>query len=209
MAANYDKIARVYDLLSRMVFGRHIEQAQVCMLDHVPSGSSILIVGGGTGWILEKLSEEHPQGLQIDYVEVSGQMIALSQKRNYEKNKVNFINVPIEEFISNKSYDVIITPFVLDNFSADKVGSIFEKLDGRLKVNGKWLYADFVYDKVKSTLWQKLLLKVMYFFFRITSGIETQELVSMDKYFAGSYEIQFEAAHYFKFIRSAVYRKLG
>jgi hypothetical protein len=140
---------------------------------------------------------------------VSGQMIALSQKRNYEKNKVNFINVPIEEFISNKSYDVIITPFVLDNFSADKVGSIFEKLDGRLKVNGKWLYADFVYDKVKSTLWQKLLLKVMYFFFRITSGIETQELVSMDKYFAGSYEIQFEAAHYFKFIRSAVYRKLG
>lgn len=208
MPANYDKIASVYDLLSRMIFGRNIEQAQVCMLKYVPTGSGILIVGGGTGWILEKLSEQSPHGLQIDYVEVSAKMIMLSKKRNYRVNSVNFINMPIEEFISDKQYDVIITPFILDNFSADKIGPVFAKLDERLKHNGLWLYADFVYDKAKSPLWQKFLLKVMYFFFRITSGIETQELISMDIYFAGSYEIQFEESNYFNFIRSVVYRKL-
>jgi ubiquinone/menaquinone biosynthesis C-methylase UbiE len=110
MPANYDNIARVYDLLSRVIFGRHIEQAQVCMLEYVPSGSSILIVGGGTGWILEKLSDQYPHGLQIDYVEISAEMIVLSEKRNHKENVVNFINKPIEEFISDKSYDVIITP---------------------------------------------------------------------------------------------------
>ena len=208
MPANYDKIARIYDLLSRMIFGKHIEQAQVCMLEYVPSGSAILIVGGGTGWILEKLSEKWPQGLQIEYVEVSAEMISLSKKRDCRENVVNFINIPIEEFISYKQYDVIVTPFVFDNFRDDKIKIIFTKLDQGLKVNGKWLFADFVYDKEKSPLWQKFLLKVMYFFFRITSSIETQELTSMDKYFARSYEIQFEAFHYFKFITSVVYRKL-
>ena len=209
MPANYDNIAHVYDLLSRMIFGRHIEQAQVCMLEYVPPDSNILIVGGGTGWILEKLSHRYSQGLEIDYVESSAEMTSLSQKRNCKKNVVNFIHLPIEEFISNKSYDVIITPFVFDNFGEDKIEKIFAKLHERLKVNGIWLYADFVYDKTTSPFWQKLLLKVMYFFFRFASSIETQELISMDKYFAGSYEIHFEASYYFRFIRSVVYRKLG
>jgi ubiquinone/menaquinone biosynthesis C-methylase UbiE len=191
-----------------MIFGRNIEQAQVCMLGYVPKGSSILIVGGGTGWILDKLSERCPQGLRIDYVEVSAQMTALSRKRDCRENIVNFIDMPIEEFISDTSYDVIITPFIFDNFVEEKIKIAFAKLDESLNVNGKWLFADFLYDKAKSPLWQKFLLKVMYFFFRISTGIETQELVNMDKYFSVSYEVQFEAFHYFKFIRSAVYRKL-
>jgi ubiquinone/menaquinone biosynthesis C-methylase UbiE len=207
MPANYDKIASIYDLLSRVIFGRHIEQAQVCMLEYIPSGSSILIVGGGTGWILEKISEQYPHGLKIDYVEVSAKMIALSQKRDCKENRVNFITLPVENFMADKDYDIVITPFILDNFSADKMASIFTRLDGQLKVSGKWLYADFVYDKAKSPLWQKLLLKVMYFFFRITSGIETQELINLDRYFKERYSIEFEASHYFKFIRSIVYRK--
>ena len=208
MPANYDNIARVYDLTSRLVFGKAIIQAQVCMLGYIPPNSSILIVGGGTGWILESLSELYPQGLAIDYVEVSAQMITLSKKRNYKDNKVNFIHQPIEEFNTARQYDVIITPFIFDNFSADKIELIFTKLDDRLKNNGLWLYADFVYDRSQSKLWQKLLLKIMYLFFRITCGIETQELISMDSYFAPSYHKEFGASHYFKFIQSIFYRKI-
>lgn len=207
MSTNYDNIAGVYDFLSRLIFGRHIVQAQVCLLKYVPPDSTILIVGGGTGWILERLAEEHPQGLQIDYVESSVQMIALSKKRGFKENTINFIHTPIEDFTMDKQYDVIITPFLFDNFQIEKIELVFSKLDAMLKTNGLWLYADFLYDKSPNHLWQKLLLKMMYLFFRITSTVEARELVSMDKYFAPSYSIEFEEFHYFKFIRSVVYRK--
>ena len=208
MPANYDSIAQVYDLTSRLVFGKAIIRAQECMLGYIQPDSNILIVGGGTGWILESISDLYPQGLYIDYVEASAQMIDLSKKRNCKDNKVNFIHLPIENFSTDKQYDVIITPFIFDNFSADKIELVFTKLDDRLKSNGLWLYTDFVYERSQSKLWQKILLKVMYLFFRITSGIETQELISMESYFAPSYHKEFEASHYFKFIQSIVYRKL-
>ena len=208
MPTNYDSIARIYDLTSRMVFGKAIVKAQECMLAYIRPESNMLIVGGGTGWILESLSELYPQGLSIDYVEVSAQMIALSQKRNYKGNKVNFIHQPIEEFTTSKQYDIIITPFIFDNFKQDKIEVVFGKLDRQLQNEGLWLYADFIYDKSQSKLWQKLLLKIMYLFFRITCGIETQDLISMESYFASSYHNEFEASHYFKFIKSVVYRKL-
>jgi ubiquinone/menaquinone biosynthesis C-methylase UbiE len=207
MPTNYDNIAGIYDLVSRLIFGKNIVKAQVCLLKNVPPGSHILIVGGGTGWIIDRLADEYPQGLKIDYVESSAQMVVLSQKRNHKSNTVNFIHLPIEDFTIDKQYDVIITPFIFDNFKIDKLELVFSKLDSMLKANGLWLYADFVYDKFHGPLWQKLLLKTMYLFFRITCGIETQELVIMDKYFALSYKIEFDKFHYFKFIRSVVYRK--
>jgi ubiquinone/menaquinone biosynthesis C-methylase UbiE len=208
MPTNYDSIAGIYDFLSRLIFGRQIVKAQVCLLKYVPPGSSILIAGGGTGWILERVAEEYPRGLTIDYVESSRRMIALSQKRNFKENAVNFIHVPIEDFTTDKQYDVIITPFLFDNFRIDKLEFIFAKSDAMLKTNGLWLYADFVYDKSPNHLWQRLLLKAMYLFFRITSTVEAQELINMDKYFAPSYQVEFEEFYYFKFIRSVVYRKI-
>ena len=206
MAANYDKIAGVYDSLSRMVFGKSIVRAQVCLLPFILPGGRILIVGGGTGWILEEIAQRYPQDLTIDYIESSAKMIALSRRRNCRKNVVNFIQQPIEDANLSQPYDVIITPFLFDNFQKDKVSLVFEKLDCKLKPNGRWLFADFI-SVADSPFWQKLLLKIMYFFFRVTSKIPTTELVPMDDYFS-TYQLEFEAYHFRRFIRSAVYKKV-
>ena len=207
MPTNYDNIARTYDFLSRLIFGRQIIEAQVSLLKYVPAGSSVLIAGGGTGWILERLTESHPLGLYIDYIESSERMIALSQKRNFKNNIVNFIHLPIEDFITDKQYDIIITPFLFDNFQKEKVEFVFTKLDGLLKRNGLWLYTDLDHDKGQKHLWQRLLLKSMYFFFRIMSTVEAKELSSIEGYFTPSYSIEFDRSFYFEFIRSVVYRK--
>ncbi len=81
------------------------------MLKHIPVNSSVLIVGGGTGWILEDISKLHSTGLTIDYIESSAKMISLSKKKNYMKNEINFINLPVENYILKKKYDVILTRF--------------------------------------------------------------------------------------------------
>ena len=207
MPTNYDKIAGTYDFLSRLIFGQQIIEAQVSLFKYIPSGSSILIVGGGTGWILERLAEKHPQGSEIDYIESSERMLALSQKRDIKENIINFTHMPIEDFMTDKQYDVIITPFLFDNFRKEKLEFVFTKLDNLLKPDGLWLYTDFDHDNSQKYLWQKLLLKAMYFFFQHLSTVEAKELSSIEEYFTPSYSIESDQSFYFKFIRSVAYRK--
>ncbi len=208
MAANYDKIAKVYDLLSRMVYGNHIRKSQVCLLKYIPAGSCILIVGGGTGWILEEITNQFNAGLTIDYVESSSQMITLSKKKWHGDNHVSFINLPIENFTAGHLYDVVLTPFLFDNFDAAKAGLLFNNMHGQLKTKGIWLYADFVYIENESPVWQKILLKTMYLFFRLTSNIETNQLENMESSFNNRYQKIFESWFYGRFIRSQAYQKL-
>jgi spermidine synthase len=82
MAGNYDNSASFYDGLSRLVFGRTLIAAQVAFLSSIPKNAKVLIIGGGTGWILEEITRLYPSGLTITYVEISANMMALSQKRN-------------------------------------------------------------------------------------------------------------------------------
>lgn len=208
MATNYDKIAGIYDLLSRIVFGPYIVKAQVCLIKYINPNSKILVVGGGTGWVLEELTKQHPSGLVIDYVESSAKMVGLSEKRNFGGNTVNFITLPIEDFTTVNQYDVIFTPFLFDNFKPDKTTFVFNALHTLLKSGGLWLYADFIYVDGQGTIWQKLLLKIMYFFFWVTSNIETNEIENMEPYFALGYIKIFDAWFYAQFIRSVAYRKL-
>ncbi len=207
MATNYDGIAHYYDLISRIVFGKTLVNAQTCLLKHLPANSNILLVGGGTGWILEEISSTFPSGLNIDFVESSAQMILLSKKRNFKQNKVNFINLPIENFNSEQQYDVIFTPFLFDNFSKEKIQIVFSKLDSFLKNNGSWLQVDFVIDKNKFTHHKKIFLKVMYLFFHITCSIETQILIDMEIFFEKNYYKIYEKSHIGNFIKSIAYIK--
>ena len=207
MATNYDKIAGSYDLISRIIFGKNLVEAQVCLLPQIPANSRVLIVGGGTGWIVEEIAKVHQQGLIIEYIDSSAKMIALSKKKNCGSNQINFIQQAAENYDTDRKFDIVLTPFFFDNFQANKIQNIFAKLDGFLKSDGLWLYVDFVYDKKKGRLWQKMLLKLMYFFFRVTSNIETRELVDMRPFFSQSYDRTIEISHYHKFIKSIVYKK--
>ena len=205
---NYDKIARQYDWLSKVVFYRSLEHAQVSLLKYIPAGSSILIVGGGTGWILERLSHLHQKGLSITYVELSGNMIHLSQKRDIKENTVQFVHLPIEDFTPDRDFDVLITPFLFDNFVPERAQPIFWQLHYMLKKGGLWLFADFFYDKAKSRWWQKLLLKIMYSFFRLFCNVEAKSLFNMSICFGqGKYEVLHQRFFYFGFIQSIAYRK--
>lgn len=208
MKNNYDKVARYYDWLSRTIFQRSIINAQVCLLPYINEHNTVLIVGGGTGWILEEIARVRPAGLEITYVEISGAMLRLSQKRDYKQNNVTFVHESIETFIPSHAYDVILTPFLFDNFSTVNASLIFDKLHAVLKAGGSWLFADFVYDANRGKLWQRLLLKTMYTFFRLICNIESAKLNDMEGLFLKfRYQLIFERFHYGRFIWSAVYRK--
>ncbi|MEO6524157.1 MAG: methyltransferase domain-containing protein [Mucilaginibacter sp.] len=205
MPSNYDNSAAFYDQLSRMVFGKALIKAQSHLLKQVPPNASVLIVGGGTGWILEELSNIHYSGLDITYVEISSRMTALAKKRNTGINKVTFINDAIENTSPETAYDVVITPFLLDSFTEDTLEKAFAHMHQQLKPKGLWLCTDF---QLTGKLWQTLLLKSMYFFFRILCGIETMSLPKIDhQFYKHGYKVLSIKSFYGEFIISTRYQK--
>lgn len=208
MDNDFNSVARPYDFISRLVFGDALVRAQVSLLSQVSPNSRILIVGGGTGWILEQISKIYSSGLDIVYVESSSKMIELSKKRILKNNNIFFINAAVENYQTETQFDVIITPFFFDLFKKAKIEILFSGLNEKLKVDGLWLYTDFIPTIYQTKIWQKLLLKTMYLFFGILSKVEASELVDMDLYFAEKYRKISEGWFYGKFVRSISYKKL-
>jgi len=208
MRNNYDRIANYYDTLSRLVFFKSQVNAQINQLHHVPQNSKVLIVGGGTGWILEELTKVHHTGLKIVYVEISAKMIALSQKRNYGGNQVGFINLGIEDFNADTAFDVVLTPFLFDNFAEQRASKVFMQLNAYLKQGGLWFLVDFSLNKNNGKWWKWLLLKSMYSFFKLLHIVEADDLIDMDPYFLqADYEILEEHLYYGGFIRATIFKK--
>jgi len=181
MPANYNNSAWFYDRLSRLVYGKALVKAQVYLLQFIPVNSSVLIVGGGTGWILEEITRVYPSGLQITYVEVAPKMMALSKKKNAGLNEVVFINDAIEDVAITGHFDVVFTPFLFDNFTEQTLQKVFERVHMLLKQGGLWLNCDF---QLSGKWWQKALLKSMFLFFRLICNIEASKLPDINRRFA-------------------------
>ena len=222
MRNNYDTIAPYYDVLSRLVFFRAQLKAQIPQLRFIPANSHVLIVGGGTGWILEEIAKLHPAGLIITYVEISAKMLDLSRKRDVKRNAVTYIHSSAEDFKPAKKrlktaakysdtdlkYDVILTAFLFDNFNIEKIDFVFNKLNGMLHSGGYWLFCDFYYNKDSGRTWKWYLLKTMYLFFNKISAVEASELINTERNFEAAHFIPVKIAHYYSgFIKSITYKK--
>jgi ubiquinone/menaquinone biosynthesis C-methylase UbiE len=208
MRNDYNTIAPWYDRLSRLVFGRAQVAAQTVLLPYIEAGSRILIVGGGSGWILEELSKIHSSGLKIVYVEISKEMIHLSRKRRAGQHEIVFVERAVENYEPDGMFDVVFTAFLFDNFKEEKAHSVFSLLHNCLKPTGKWLFVDFQYTVGKHGWWQWLFLKIMLCFFKVVSKIEATTLVDMQPSFREAhYKELFKLISYRTFIRSVVYQK--
>ncbi|TCD27237.1 class I SAM-dependent methyltransferase [Pedobacter psychrodurus] len=208
MNNNYDKIANHYDALSRLVFFKSQVNAQINQLRYIQENSHVLIVGGGTGWILEELAKIYAAGLKIVYVEISAKMIALSQKRNYKNNQVEFVNLGIEDFKTDLLFDVILTPFLFDNFAEQRAAKVFGQLNEYLKTDGLWFLVDFSLHKKNGRWWKSLLLSSMYSFFKLLGIVEADKLIDMASYFLkANYLTVEERLYYGGFIKATIFKK--
>ena len=205
MAANYNNSAWFYDRLSRLVYGRALINAQVYLLQFIPAKANVLIVGGGTGWILDELSRVHPSGLKITYVEVASKMMACSKKRNTGSNQVVFINDAIENVSLPADFDVVITPFLFDSFTESTADKVFGHIHAALKPKNQWLYADFQLTK---KWWQQSLLKIMLKFFKLICNIEADRLPDIEKRFERhNYKTVARQTFFYDFVIAEVYIK--
>jgi len=208
MDNNYDKIAKHYDFLSRLIFFKYQVNAQINQLKYIPNNGSVLIVGGGTGWILEEITKVHASGLDIVYVELSEKMVALSKNRDFRENNVEFVNLSIEDYQTTQAFDIILTPFLFDNFSEERAGYVFRKLNHHLKEKGLWFLVDFSLNNIYGKWWKSIMLKLMYWFFKLIGIVEARQLIDMHPYFKTMKYQTIEKRFYYKnFIVASIYKK--
>ena len=190
------------------MFGNSQINAQKEQLSYLSSNSKILIVGGGTGWILEEIFKLNLARIEVDFVESSKKMVELAKGRKLGNLKVNFWDVPLKKFQFGKRYDVVLTGFLFDNFNQREADGNFERINGKLKQNGLWLFCDFDTNTGSTKIWKQWMLISMYFFFRIIAEVKTNRLVDMKPIFdKAGFRVLKECWYYGKLIRATTYKK--
>jgi ubiquinone/menaquinone biosynthesis C-methylase UbiE len=203
--SNFNAVASFYDRLAEMVFGGAIKRAQTAYLETISPGANVLILGGGTGWILMELFAINPT-CKVWYIDASSRMIDLAKRTVQDsKHHVIFIHGTEDSIPPAGSIDVVITNFYLDLFPPASCDKVIQKISTAMHAKSIWLIADFD----DTTWWHGVILRVMYIFFRMTTGIEASSLCNWRKLMErNGFQVK-ESTEFFRgFIKSAVFRSI-
>lgn len=205
--SGFDRVASFYDPLARLVFGSSLQDAQNWLLTFIPKDSTILIIGGGSGWILEQILQ-YTSPKHILYLEASAAMLQKARNRNHGKAQVEFRLGTDASLRADEQFNVIITPFILDLFPPNRLSQLMHRLNQVLAPKGLWLFTDFWPIHQKLPFWQKLLKRSMYLFFGFLSKVQAKQLPDYQRHFD---ELSLQELHtcsfYKGFIQSKVFRK--
>ncbi len=170
VAKGFDFLAPFYDRLARVIIGRDIVLSQVYFLERFSQCKRLLILGGGTGALLNEICSNYPY-LEIDYIDLSPGMIDRARRMVKHNSHVRFIQ-GTENDLPGHHFDGVITNFFLDMFDEKGLSSVIEKIKGSLSKEAIWLVTDFVNERKAHAI----KLWCMYRFFRIITQIEATHL---------------------------------
>jgi len=177
---NYNFLAPFYKTLSRIVFGKGLEESSAHYFYKIKEGEKVLIIGGGNGEVLKGLYDSSPRAI-VSYCELSSKFIGLANKKNpFPREQIVFLEKDAFD-LENFKYHWIVLPFFLDQFKEEECIRILTKMHGESLVHTKILFSDM--DGKGCPKW---LLSFMFLFFRITTGLKRTSLPGFNKVFQES-----------------------
>ncbi|MBP7141616.1 MAG: class I SAM-dependent methyltransferase [Opitutaceae bacterium] len=174
---NFDRLAPVYRGLEWVLAGSILQNARTCHFDRLGEARQILVVGEGVGRSLEQLVRRAPAA-KITVVEASAGMIEVARRRLAGKHvsvdRVTWHHGDIRSWdIETRSFDTVITPFVMDCFLPADVEAIVARIRRAVSPGGQWLHADF---QIPPRGWRRararLIHALMYRTFRTLVNLE-------------------------------------
>ena len=165
---NCDHIAPWYRWIEYAGCGRALERRRKAFLSDVSDARRVLTLGDGDGRALAALLAAAPHAC-VDYIDVSSRMLALARARAgtehvvYRKEDARTAALPTAE------YDLIVTHFFLDCFDETDLDPLIARLARAATPQARWLISEFRGNGG--------LVRVLYVFFRIATGLRTRRLV--------------------------------
>lgn len=175
---NFDPVARPYQWLERITFGGALQTCRTALIHHAKNASNILILGEGDGRFLNELLLVNPEG-SVTVVDSSGEMIRLAAERTGRSDRVDFVQADVRDIERlDQQYDLVVTHFFLDCFDRQRVEGIIDETSKKLADNAYWIWSDFSIPE--SGFWKlpaRVIVGVLYWFFRMTTRLEARHLV--------------------------------
>ncbi len=179
---NCDLVAPFYERVEHLCFGRNLERARRMYLPEAAAARKALVCGGGDGrflvWLLEANSE-----VQVDFVDLSANMIAAARKRVARKNRANlkrvtFHHADVCTFSPREAgYDLITTNFFLDCFGDEELAEVVARLSSMCAPGAQWIVSDFRHGSgAMGKIWNRGLVRSLYAGFRVTTGLRVTRL---------------------------------
>jgi SAM-dependent methyltransferase len=179
---NCDRIARYYEALEHLSFGRSLERSRFAFLGEASASRRAILCGGGDGRFLARLLWESSR-VEVDFVDLSPKMIELAERRvagmgRVFQERVRFYCGDIREFKPRpEGYDLIVTHFFLDCFREQELAQVVAHLASCGVPQGRWIVSDFrEADGLIGRIWTGAIIHGLYAAFRLTTGMRANQL---------------------------------
>ncbi|QEF97595.1 ubiquinone/menaquinone biosynthesis methyltransferase [Stieleria maiorica] len=185
----YDRLAKVYRGLEFCLFGNSLYRARVALVDQLPVTGRALVLGDGTGQVLQQLCLTQPN-CQITTVDQSEQMLR-RQRRRVERvgasDRVMFVQTDARTFpVPTDKYDLLVAAFILDCFTESELADCLPRFLAGLRPQGMFYFVDFVWPKTRWRRRQAAAYQwLMHRFFRWQTGLPNRRLVDLECVLAG------------------------
>ena len=188
---NFDRIAPYYPWMETFLAGGLMQRCRTKYLSRTTNCRRALLVGEGTGKFLAALLRHNPQ-IQVTCVEHSEEMIQQIRRRlaaeKLEAARVELVQTNALEWSPpTEQFDLVATHFFLDCFRAEQLQQLVPRLAHSTTPDAIWLLTDFCEPERGWQRWRaRIILAMLYMFFRITASLPARRLTPPDSFLAGA-----------------------
>lgn len=177
---NFDRIAPFYRTMEFVTAGGKLQVCRTAFLGEIRVPRKILIAGEGHGRFLLECVRRFPDA-RIVVVDSSARMLEIA-RRKVASDRVEFVQADFLEFIGpSGDFDLIVTHFFLDCFTAEELPQVIVKLARMASPAADWLLADFEIAPAGAARWRsQIIVGMLYRFFKGVTGLRASSLISPD-----------------------------
>jgi SAM-dependent methyltransferase len=173
---NFNLIARPYRWLEYLTLGRTLERCRLHFLPLLLDQKRALVLGDGDGRFVAALLAAN-RHLRADAIDTSETMLQFLSKR-CESNidRLQTHHTSALTFTPTGTYDLITTHFFLDCLTQPELETLISRITPTLAPGALWLISDFRIPPGHMRLPARILVRALYFGFRILTGLRTTHL---------------------------------
>ncbi|MBV9035164.1 MAG: class I SAM-dependent methyltransferase [Acidobacteriaceae bacterium] len=177
---NCDGIARWYRLLESLAFGGALQRRRREYINEVAGASRVLVLGDGDGRFTAEFLRRSAAA-QVDSVDLSSSMLALAGRRvracPSSRMRVRFHHGDARTIKLAGTYDLIVSHFFLDCFTPDEMPALTARIAQAACPQARWLISEFGLPNAgMGRRVAAFLIRVMYWFFRVSTGLQARRL---------------------------------
>jgi ubiquinone/menaquinone biosynthesis C-methylase UbiE len=174
---NFDRLAPFYRAMEALAAGGKLQRCRLAFLGEIPVPRTILLAGEGHGRFLPECLRRFPEA-HIVVIDSSRRMLEIAKSR-VDPARVEFIHADLLEWSGpSATFDLVVTHFFLDCFTADELPFVIGKLASVAAPEANWLLADFEIAPAGAARWRsRLIVGMLYRFFKIVTGLHASTLI--------------------------------